>query len=196
MFVTGLSGVESATAPDPVLGAFCGADTSGVDCDGAFAVVPAPPTDDPVFALLPPVAPPKLFAPSWNPFSELLLPKKPFVNFAPPSVCGFSHFPVSGFFWYPSFITGFGASGVLPSPTSTSTFLGVSTTGTSFLGTSVSATFCFGVSTSTTFASVGGGTVSATCFLGGSTTCPLSTFGVSTTCFLLSTGSGLFLIGV
>ena len=186
-FVIGLSGVESATAfPDPVLGAFCGADTSGVVCDGAFAVVPAPPSDDPVFALLPPVLPPKLFAPSWNPFSELLLPKKPFVNFAPPSVCGFSHFPVSGFFWYPSFITGFGVSDVLPSTTSTSTFL----------GTSVSVAFCFGGSTSTTFASVGGGTVSTTCFLGGSTTSTLSTFGGSTTCFLLSTGSGFFLIGV
>ena len=196
-FVIGLSGVESTTTfPAPVSGAFCGADTSGAGFDGALFVVPEPAADNPVFALLPPVLPPKLFAPSWNPFSELLLPKKPFVNFAPPSVCGFSHFPVSGFFWYPSFITGFGVSDVLPSTTSTSTFLGVSTTGTSFLGTSVSVAFCFGGSTSTTFASVGGGTVSTTCFLGGSTTSTLSTFGGSTTCFLLSTGSGFFLIGV
>ena len=98
-FVIGLSGVESTTTfPAPVSGAFCGADTSGIDCDGAFAVVPAPPTDEPAFALLPPVAPPKLFAPSWNPFKLSMLPKNPFVSFAPVSGLTFSHFPVSGFF--------------------------------------------------------------------------------------------------
>ena len=37
---------------------------------------------------------------------QLLLPKKPFVVCAPPSVCGFSHFPVSGFFVYPLFVIG------------------------------------------------------------------------------------------
>ena len=180
-FVIGLSGVESTTTfPDPVSGVFCGADASGVDCDGAFGVVPEPVAGPPSELTVP------FLIPCWNPFKLSMLPKNPFVSFAPVSGVTFSHFPVSGFFWYPSFITGFGVSGVLPSTTSTSTFL----------GTSVSVAFCFGVSTSTTFASVGGGTVSTTCFLGGSTTCTLSTFGVSTTCFLLSTGSGFFLIGV